>query len=209
MSDQHDEPTKILGDSDKETLTDRILRWAKNNAIIAILIVAVLTIGGIAGLSDSIQKLLLATHVIKSEALVLAEDSAKSDFSRRLTRNAWRRLFWARQYVERNRLGLPLPDQDIAWQKYYDATEDWNSELMIYIQALQAYYPNSGKRDVFESDIQVQFASIHAGLVALRFADKAKPGELQKPTHSALMDDINRLNNKLYEFVQNEPSRGR
>lgn len=159
MSDQRDEPTKILGDSDKETLTDRILRWAKNNAIIAILIVAVLTIGGIAGLSDSIQKLLLATHVIKSEALVLAEDSAKSDFSRRLTRNAWRRLFWARQYVERNRLGLPLPDQDIAWQKYYDATEDWNSELMIYIQALQAYYPNSGKRDVFENDIQVQFAS--------------------------------------------------
>jgi hypothetical protein len=173
----------------------------------------------LAATANVVKDIVQARDVIwpkKSDALLLADQTAKSDFSRQLTRIAWRRMFWARQFVARKNLDMPAADQDSAWSKYYEATADWNENLMVFYQALETYYPHSNKRSALEGDLQSRWSEIHRNLIVLRYPTLAQDKEKQRilgfdvdhsdsprsaPAVAKMIDEFNPV---MYFFVLNE-----
>jgi hypothetical protein len=85
-----------------------------------------------------------------SEALVLAENTAKSKFSDELARRAWRRLFWADNFCARVITHAPISDIEASWGAYIDSDADWNANIMISIVGLEHYYDASRSEELEE-----------------------------------------------------------
>src|SRR5262249_47910923 len=104
-------------------------------------------------------------NIIQSPALRLAEKSSRSEFSERLARLAWRRLYWGRLAAQRISDEAPLIDA--AWTSYINTSADWNSEVMIFIVGLGKYYGEK-QREHFEFTILNAFNDFDNALRSLR-----------------------------------------
>jgi hypothetical protein len=123
---------------------------------------------------------------IKSPTLRLAENTARSNFSERLTRMAWRRLYWGRLAAQRIKDEAPLTDIDAAWTAYINSAADWNSEVMIFIVGLRRYY-GVDRADYFERTTLNQINDFDDALRKLRLSGamrslraSASPSEEQR-----------------------------
>jgi hypothetical protein len=148
-------------------------------------------LGGILATStDLTEKVFTLTDRLgwtHSEQVLLAQDSAKSNFSDALVRSAWRRLFLADLFARRVLDAASLPtvpphtvdDINDAWNQYIAALADWNGNLMINIVGMEHYYDAAKSQD-FEGPIQSQFSTIDTHLRQLRlskFVQKVRAGD--------------------------------
>lgn len=170
-----------------------------------------LTVTAVAGLliaaaatTDATDKLLIWTH-IEPDALQLAENNARGQFSRDLTQSAWRRLFWMRRLVLAAEAKFTDQEKNEIWASYLKSLEEWNSNLMINILSLQRYY-GSARRQLFERKIQHDFGEIHYCLEALRHPAGTMSCKLSTDRDpKAIEGAIDRLNSVLYCFVSGLP----
>lgn len=135
---------------------------------------------------DFSQTTLERLQIIKSPALRLAENTARSDFSERLTRLAWRRLYWGRLAAQRVADEAPIGDIDAGWSAYINAAADWNAEVMILIVGLQKHY-GLERRRYFEDIILNQFDAFDDALRKLRLS-----GAMRKLRAAQAPDDAER-----------------
>ena len=111
----------------------RLVRWvsrARRAAIVVVGAVLITAIVKFVALAELVKKVTDYLEFTQSPALRLAENTAKSDFSDRLTRMAWRRLYLARLFAQRVVDEAPLGEIDSAWSTYINASADWNAELI-------------------------------------------------------------------------------
>ena len=90
---------------------------------------------GMAATTDSIDKLSVWVG-LKPNALQLAKESEKAQFSRDLTRLAWQRMFSMRRYVLALKENYSEGERSKEWEKYLSVLEIWNRELMVNILSL-------------------------------------------------------------------------
>ena len=166
----------------------------------------VVLLSGAAAFTDATDKLLVWTGV-RPNALRLAEDDVNGQFSRNLTRAAWRRMFWMRRLVLASQADFPEQEKNETWAAYLKAVEEWNSDLMFNILTLEKYY-GAGKRAEFELGIQRGFGQVHYCLEGLRHPEGKITCALS-PTRDvkSIEDGIDRLNSALYCFVSGLPDK--
>jgi hypothetical protein len=159
---------------------------------------------------DLSETMLERLDFIRSPTLRLAENTARSNFSERLTRLAWRRLYWGRLAAQRVVDEAPIADIDSGWSAYINASADWNAEVMILIVGLERYY--SKRREVFETKILNLFNSFDDALRGVRrsaimrkLRASQAPDELERAEAKELFETyLNRywdLNVALYDFA--------
>jgi hypothetical protein len=98
---------------------------------------------GIAGtvtVLDSWDKILEDVGLRKSDAFVLAEQSAQGDLVRQMTKLVSQRLFWISRYSGDVADGFPPDDQETAWKHYNDAVVTWNENYMINVLLTEKYF---------------------------------------------------------------------
>ena len=183
---------------------------------VAVLVAVVAVFAGIKDISEGYEKLLVTLH-LKPDALDLAQDTARGQFSDTLTRTAWKRLFWTRRYV--SAIEFKMSDADVAeiWKGYMTAVEEWNDNLMVNIVGLRHYYGNT-KRIEFEDGIVPLVNSIHTCILKIRFpaAYNDEATRLCKfphisplpPNTQAISGAVNALNTQLYCFVTGLDAKG-
>jgi hypothetical protein len=177
-----------------------LLGKIRNYGLVTSLSAIIAFVVGAGSTADAISKLRSFLHP-EPTPLMLANNSAKSEFSRRFTQDAWERIFWMHSYTARVKRDVSSVDIDYAWTKYFESTAQWNRDLMINYQALEDYYPNEQKGQVFISEIQPEFKRIHQMLVDMRYPEA--PGLRNKkpevcPELESAIDD---LNSRLFLFV--------
>ncbi len=153
-----------------------------------------------AHVAESVQTLAEWLHP-QPNALALAADASKGQFSRALTELAWRRLFWARVFAKRNEFGAPAAELGAAWSKLLDATEAWNSELMVNLQLLDHFYPGTGKRELLEGDLQDRWGSLDDLLRQLKYMADPSSSPAAADLRKKISSEADELNVALYRFV--------
>ena len=151
----------------KATRVDILLRFFQNNKFTSSLILLGILIIALAKVTESGDNILRKLGIVKSYDIDKA--TIRGKFSSDLLENINNRLFWVDSYTGRVRLRAATQEQDQAWQKYIEANEKWNSNLINYYLGLDEYYPNSGKRGTLEGIIQEDLRSIHSSLIDLRY----------------------------------------
>ena len=193
----------------------RAPRWLRNVSL-AGLFVGILLILTMATNAVSVARLIktMTDFLAFSQhpALRVAEQTAKSDFSDRLTRMAWRRLYWARIFGQRIVDEAPLNEINDAWVRSIEATADWNAEVMIFIVGLQQHYTLKKSR-YFEFTILPAFERLDTALRAIRLSDAMRKTRSSQPMTDAdraavkklfgdVLDRHQNLNLLLYEFAR-------
>lgn len=85
------------------------------------------------------SEMLIAMGLKTETALEMAKNSAKSELSRKLTELAWRRIFWARNFVRRVDLGRPQEEMNYSWNKLMNSVADWSGQDLVPL--LQKHAP--------------------------------------------------------------------
>ena len=183
----------------KTKLEEWIIR-VKNHKIFAAVLFIGIAVIGIATFTDAVDKILVFSR-LKADALTLARDSARDEFSRRLTRSAWRRLYWSRVYLTRTKLGATLQEREEAWRALLEAAEDWNVNSMIDIDGLDYYY-GSKKSEQFEFSIQPKFDTITTSIRTLRYGTIQRGEDPSEAEIERINDLVDSLNVELYVFVR-------
>ena len=111
---------------------------------------------------------------IKPDALALAQNAEKGEFSRSLTESAWNRLFWARAYTARLERGAVDSEVNAAGKAYISASEIWSTRIMVYIVTTDRFY-GSKKSSELEGEVQTVLLKMAAALVELRYAESPSP----------------------------------
>lgn len=187
------------------TRVDRFVAWAKSNSFISSVLIGGLCLSGVA---FGVEKMRVIASLWQSEpnALALSLGLEKGEFSRQLTERAWRRLFRARLFIARVNRNAGVDWVDEAWRRYVDATEEWSSHLMIDLQLLSTYYPDTEKRYELEGPIQNSWSQLEEALIALRYMQPGDPN--RSKFLAAATARANTLNAELYSFVSGlEPPR--
>lgn len=167
-------------------------------AIIAALCTALVYVSDVASHADSLWALL--SH--RPDALSVSEDNRRDDLSRQLIRAVWRRFACARTYVTRVKLSVPMAEQDEAWQRYSMASEDWNSNLMVYILVVDHYYGHRKSLEL-EENLQPLLYSMGDELVNLRYHQEGNPAiRSAADVATKAIDDANAA---FYQFVSGFP----
>lgn len=133
---------------------------------------------------------------IKPDALVLAQDAEKSEFSRSLAETAWNRIFWARAYTARLERGAADSDVNEAWKAYIAASEVWATRIMVYIVTTERFY-GTKKSSELEGPVQTAMTQMGATLVELRYAESPSSVLFEGATYTT-----NVANSRLYHFVR-------
>jgi len=205
--DERKEAVSVATDNNNEP---RWLGVVRRSWPVAVLVAIVAMFGGIKDVSEGFDRLLIMLH-LKPDALELARDTARGQFSDDLTRTAWKRLFWTRRYASAVEFKLSDAETTEIWKGYMGAVEEWNENLMINIMGLGRYY-NLRKSSEFEDGIVPLMNSIHSCILKLRYA-AAYTGEDGKtcrfpyvgsplpPNTQAILGEANALNSQLYCFV--------
>ena len=151
---------------------------------------------------------------LKSPAFRLAEYTARSDFTEKLTRMAWRRMYWGRLAARRVLDEAPLADIDTAWSAYINASADWNAEVMIFIVGLERYY-DAERRGYFEGKLlpllvefdealgRVRRSQTMRKLRSSQIADAADQAEIKR-LHGEVASLYDALNLAMYDFARIE-----
>ena len=85
----------------EQTRLDRMERWLRNQPVLSVIILAGIILVGIGEVVQSGSEILVTLGLKEEKTLKLAADSAKGEFSRKLTELAWRRIFWTQNYIAR------------------------------------------------------------------------------------------------------------
>jgi len=99
---------------------------------------------------DSWQKVLADLGLRKSEAIVLAEQSARGDLVRQMTHLVSQRLFWIVRYSGDVAAGFPKEDQDEAWRHYNDSVIGWDETYMTNILLTEKYFGTETKKQLMD-----------------------------------------------------------
>lgn len=182
------------------TKFEELISRVKNHKVLAAILFIGVAVVALATFTDAVNKILVFAK-LRNDALTLAQDSARDEFSRQLTRSAWKRLFWSRVYLTRTKLGASLQEREEAWGKLLEAAEDWNVNAMIDIDGL-AYYYSSQKSQQFEVSIQPQFDTITTSIRTIRYAAIQKGESPSEAEIKRINDLIDSLNVELYVFVR-------
>jgi hypothetical protein len=133
---------------------------------------------------------------IKPDALVLAQDAEKGEFSRSLAETAWNRIFWARAYTARLKMGAADSEVNEAWKAYIAASEVWSTRIMVYIVTTERFYGTKKSLEL-EGSVQTTLKQMGASLIELRYAESPS---------SVLFDGTNytidQANSSMYHFVR-------
>jgi len=127
---------------------DKLIKILRNGWLTAPIVVVGIFLISFGKVTDAVDHSLRELGLIHSYDVNL--DTERGRFSSELIRNAWNRLFWTRTYNDRHLHNAPTEEQDKAWNKYIDALETWNSNLMNYYIGLDKYYKGSNKRDTLK-----------------------------------------------------------
>ena len=182
------------------TQLEKWISRLKNHKIFSAVLFIGIAVIALASFTDAVDKILVFAK-LKADALTLARDSARDEFSRQLTRSAWKRLYWSRVYLTRTKLGAPLQEREEAWRKLLEAAEDWNVNSMIDIDGLAFYY-GAQKSEQFELSIQPKFDTIGTSIRSIRYATIQKGEEPSEAEIQRINDLIDSLNVELYVFVR-------
>jgi hypothetical protein len=202
------------GESTARDTQIRKWRWMDTIRRSALFVTAIFLITIAVRINDFIdfsETALERMNFIKSPTLRLAENTARSDFSERLTRMAWRRLYWGRLAGQRIIDEAPIGDIDVAWSTYINASAEWNTEVMILIVGLEKYY-GAARRQFFEGQILNLFNAFDDALRAIRrsgemrkLRDSQIPTEVDRTEIRGLFDTLKsrtgELNYALYDFI--------
>jgi hypothetical protein len=183
--------------------TTQFEKWVsriKNHKVLAAVLIIGIAVITLANFTDAVGKILVFAK-LRPDALTLARDSTRDEFSRQLTRSAWKRLFWSRVYLTRMKLGASQQEREEAWRKLLESAEDWNVNAMIDIDGLDYYY-GSKKTQQFEVSIQPQFDAITTSIRNIRYAVIQKGEEAPEAEIKRIEDLIDSLNVELYVFVR-------
>lgn len=191
-----------MSERSKATQEGREPSWLKslksNWAIIVVSVVLSVIVTG-ADAAKKIRDGLEAFGFAKSEALELAESTAKSNFSDNLARAAWLRLYWADIYASRVQVNAKTQDVDAAWTMYIDATARWNADLMVNIVGVERFYGRP-KSQRLEFDIQSSFQKVDAAMGVLRRSEANMLGQAGIGTR--VFDPVSSTRILLYGFVR-------
>jgi hypothetical protein len=174
-----------------ETRVDRLKRSAFDHPLVAIIIIATASIIAAGQLADAYNTLLVSTG-LKSDALDLASQSTRGEFSRQLTDVAWRRLYWSNSYTGRIKRNAPSSDIDESWRQYSLTMADWNAQLVTMRRFFEEYY--SARHGEAFNSIHTQFTAIHADLVFLRYEDTVSTPAQRKQRADSIQRQINEVN---------------
>ena len=190
-----------MGNDQQPDRTDTALHTLRNNRLVAVLLIVGMTIVALAQFSDSVDRLLIALR-LRPDALSLALEGQRDDVSRQLTAQAWRRFFWARAYLARSSRGAAVPDseKDEAWHKYIDASADWNSNIMIYILAVDKFYGHA-KSVELEGSLQRQLGAMADALRDVRYPAACFSQPKEQANIAAANAAIDVENANFYAFV--------
>jgi len=190
-----------MGEDLQTDRTGTALHTLRNNKLVAVALIVGMTIAALAQFSDSVDKLLVAVKV-RPDALSLAREGQRDDVSRQLTAQVWRRLFWARAYLARVGRGAAVPnaEKDEAWHKYIEASADWNSNIMIYILAVDKFYGHA-KSIELEGSLQKSLGAMADRLVAVRYPAPNRSEAQQQADIAAAISAIDAANSGFYAFV--------
>jgi len=192
----------------QQDMRARPLRWI--GIIFVLFLIAIfLRIDDFIGFSE---RTLVRFDFLKSPAMRLAENTARSNFSDNLTRMAWRRMHWGALAAKRVLDEASLADIDSAWSAYINATADWNAEVMIFIVGLDNYY-GPKRRQYFEDSILPLFVKFDGALGKVRRSQMMRklrasqvPDETEKADVQKLYEDVtskyDALNIAMYDFAQ-------
>lgn len=190
------------GKQDKTEELPTWLRYVKNHGLVALGSVFVTVIVMSGKVADSIGKIKAFVHPGPTP-LELVEEDAKSKFSKGLAQEAWERLYRLRTYAFKVGRGASQADLDAAWQQCSDIAVQWNRNLMPNYQALDDYYPGSGKAAQLLNELQPEFDAAQDELRDLQYPPKRK-----KLTDKEIEDQlqqfdktIDKLNSDLFVFV--------
>jgi hypothetical protein len=185
---------------------DRLTRLRSSRlGLVAIVLAGVL--GGIASTTEAVDKIAIWVG-IRPNALQLARDHEKAQFSRELTKAAWSRLFLMRRYLLGAKNNYGEAQREKEWERYLTALDEWNRDLMVNILSLQQLYGTSKRRE-FEERIQPAFGHLHDCLEALRHPSSDWQCPLSATRDIAAIEKgMDRLNAQLYCFVSGLPEKG-
>ena len=183
------------------TRLDRMENWFRNQPILSVMILAGILVVGIGEVIHSGSDILVTLGLKEEKTLKLAADSAKGEFSRKLTELAWRRIFWTQNYIARLKAKRPQSELDYSWSKHLDTVADWSASYLVNIQGMEEFYPRSGKATQLES-IHENFRDLeNCRIVALRMLDTdGQDHSVQAEEAKQLLD---RINVNLYFLVLN------
>lgn len=171
----------------------------RDNRYVAAFVLIAAIVGGLAKFSDDVDKLLVKVG-FRSDALSLTQPGGRDELSREITREAWRRFFWARAYLTRVKSNAAIAEQDDAWHKYIDATAEWSSNIMIFILGVDRYYGYEKSAEL-ENKLQNDFNAINDALRAVRYKKpNVSPNELESNLAFAY-SAVDNANVDFYRFV--------
>jgi hypothetical protein len=99
-------------------------------------------------LLDSWQKVLTDFGFTKSEAFVLADQTAQGDLMRQMTHLVSQRLFWIARYAGDVDDGFPAEDQNEAWKRYNDSVIAWNENYMVNVLLTEKFFGTTTKNQL-------------------------------------------------------------
>ena len=182
-----------------ETRLKQMERRLQNQRIFSVVILIGISVIGVSEVVKHGSDLLIAVGLKKEKALELARDTAKAEFSRRLVQVAWRRLFWARNFVRKVELSRPPAELDHSWDRYLDTVADWSADMMVNVNGLEQYYSGTEKPAQFEA-IQKKLLGLENLLMNLRLATTTAATAEIIARAKSLLDEVN---TDLYFFALN------
>ena len=96
--------------------------------------------GATVTLLDSWQKVLTDLGLRKSEAFILAEQSAQGDLVRQTIHQVSQRTFWIVRYSGDVAAGFPKDEQEDAWKHYNDSVVTWNENYWFSSMLTEKYF---------------------------------------------------------------------
>jgi hypothetical protein len=140
----------------KETRVDALVRFFQNNKFTSVFILMGIIIIALSKVTESGDNILRTLGIIKTYSV--NQESGRGKFSSQLCENSWNRMFWMRNVMFSIQRSKNKQEIGYAWQKYVDATEKYNSNLMNYYLGLDEYYPKTNKRQILEDTINPKFS---------------------------------------------------
>jgi len=116
---------------------------------------------------DSWQKVLTDFGFTKSEAFVLADQTAQGELVRQMTHLVSQRLFWIARYTGDVADSFPAEDLNEAWKRYNDSVITWNENYMVNVLLTEKFFGTPTKNQL--ADINWLLHRINTCLNRIRY----------------------------------------
>jgi hypothetical protein len=99
---------------------------------------------------DSWDKVLVDFGFRKSEASVLADESARGDLVRKMIHQMSQRIFWIARYSGEVEQRFPQAELDAAWTRYNDSVIGWNENYMLNVMLTEKYFGKANRQKLVD-----------------------------------------------------------